>query len=262
MRPMSTKQAAALLQVSVSTVMRWADEGILPANRTAGGHRRFARADVERARARSLGLRPDRPPDPWLSLFMEEADPVRLQGALLSWRATFGSWWMVAEKLGGIITRIGEEWRTGRCSIVDEHMMTERLERAIAVCVASVPLPSVPPRCLLATAEGDDHTLGLALVELCLREAGWAGEWAGTNTPNRDLVGHIEARPVAMVCLSASRWSGNGDDLGRQYRRVAAACRKAETDLVLGGMGAWPDKPAYGTRIHGLEDFHRLLSGN
>ncbi|MFQ5944003.1 MAG: helix-turn-helix domain-containing protein [Anaerolineales bacterium] len=40
-------EAARLLGVHPSTVRSWADSGKLPVHRTAGGHRRFLRSDIE-----------------------------------------------------------------------------------------------------------------------------------------------------------------------------------------------------------------------
>jgi excisionase family DNA binding protein len=40
-------EVAEVLQVSPKTVTRWAREGKLPSRRTLGGHRRYARADIE-----------------------------------------------------------------------------------------------------------------------------------------------------------------------------------------------------------------------
>lgn len=44
---LSLGEAAELLGVHPSTVRRWADEGHLPVRRTAGGHRRFLRTEIE-----------------------------------------------------------------------------------------------------------------------------------------------------------------------------------------------------------------------
>jgi excisionase family DNA binding protein len=43
----SLKDAATIIGVHPSTVRLWTDKGILPAHRTAGGHRRYKRADIE-----------------------------------------------------------------------------------------------------------------------------------------------------------------------------------------------------------------------
>lgn len=46
-RTLTTREAAALLGVYISTARRWADEGRLPHTLTPGGHRRFDRYDLE-----------------------------------------------------------------------------------------------------------------------------------------------------------------------------------------------------------------------
>lgn len=45
---LSLREASDLLGVHTSTLRRWADAGELPVTITPGGHRRFARADLER----------------------------------------------------------------------------------------------------------------------------------------------------------------------------------------------------------------------
>ena len=57
----SLKDAAAIIGMHPSTVRLWTDKGILPAHRTAGGHRRYKRADVElwAEHSRRGGLEPE-----------------------------------------------------------------------------------------------------------------------------------------------------------------------------------------------------------
>jgi len=84
---MTTRQAAEALGVAVRTVQLWVEAGVLPAWRTAGGHRRISRSAVEglmAERARVIarppeavgtdvdGLRP-------LKLLIVEDDPVQSQ---------------------------------------------------------------------------------------------------------------------------------------------------------------------------------------
>lgn len=57
----SLKEAAEIIGVHPSTVRSWTDKGILPAHRTAGGHRRYRRTDVElwAEHSRRGGLEPE-----------------------------------------------------------------------------------------------------------------------------------------------------------------------------------------------------------
>lgn len=44
---LSTGDVARLLGVSISSVSRWAEAGVLTGTKTPGGHWRFSRTDVE-----------------------------------------------------------------------------------------------------------------------------------------------------------------------------------------------------------------------
>jgi excisionase family DNA binding protein len=56
---MTTREAGATLGVAVRTVQLWVESGVLPAWRTAGGHRRIARSAVEKLMSeRALVLAP------------------------------------------------------------------------------------------------------------------------------------------------------------------------------------------------------------
>lgn len=52
---LTPNEAAALLMVAPATLRVWADKGIIRAVTTAGGHRRFAREEVERLRQAGQG---------------------------------------------------------------------------------------------------------------------------------------------------------------------------------------------------------------
>ncbi len=90
---MTTREAGELLGVAVRTVQLWVEAGVLPAWRTAGGHRRIARSAVEQLLAHRLNdLAPAKPPasidQPALKLLLVEDDPVLLRlfsGVVASW---------------------------------------------------------------------------------------------------------------------------------------------------------------------------------
>jgi len=255
---MSSRDVARLAGVGPTAVKRWADRGDLRCARTAGGHRRFARAEVERfLRHHSAGAA-GAPADAWMDGLLDAGDALALEGLLLAERARLGAWWRVAEAAGGALVRLGERWRAGEVSIVEEHLASERLARALARVGEAIPRSGAAPVALLACAEGDDHALGLALAELTLREAGWATLWAGRRTPAAELAAAAARGGVRLLAVSASAASSDAVGLRRQAELLGRACRVAGAALVLGGGGAWPERPRHGVRLQGLEPLHRL----
>jgi methylmalonyl-CoA mutase cobalamin-binding subunit len=233
--------------------------GLVQTVRTAGGHRRFKRSDIERF------LRDRRDPadasDAWQiwAELLEHSPALALDGALWTLRAQLGAWHRVADELGVLLGELGRRWESGEISIGSEHVASERLTRSIGRIAGSFPGATEGPRCLLATAEGDEHTLGLSLAELCLRAEGWDTIWLGRRTSRYEISDLADRTPLDMVALSASSASDDAAHLVDLAAAVTRVCREKELLLVLGGEGAWPESPDYGYRIRSFSDFHALL---
>lgn len=70
---LSTREAAARLDMALSTVQNWAETGLLPAWKTPGGHRRIPVDAVEAMRARQEAvLGPEQPMAPFQVLVVED----------------------------------------------------------------------------------------------------------------------------------------------------------------------------------------------
>jgi len=246
---LSTNDVGELAGVGPTAVKRWADRGLLPCVRTAGGHRRFRREEVERF------LQRQQEPSAAMADLLLRSEGLGVEAKLLAERSRLGSWLAVAGALGPVLTEIGSRWERGVIGILEEHLASERLGRAISRLAEALPVRPDAPRALLACPEQEDHGLGLSLVELVLREAGWRTMVAGARTPASEVADLVRARAVDLVALSASVTSSDGAALAESAARVAAACQETGTALALGGGGAWPDPPPHGKRFHRLEPF-------
>jgi MerR family transcriptional regulator, light-induced transcriptional regulator len=255
---LTTTEAAQAAAVAPSTIKRWADQGVLPFARTAGGHRRFDRRVVERL-LREEPASSNSTASSWVRCLVQ-ARRHEIDGRLLEARGRLGSYWRVADELGLALAEMGSEWRCGRLSVADEHVASDALARALTRMGDALPIRVEGPTCVLACAGEDDHTLGLSLAELCLRELGWSPLWLGRRTPVGEVVRLAGGGQVAMVVLSASTFLRDQQALCAIADEVGAACKENRVALVLGGAGAWPDQPAYGDRVTSFAAFHQYLA--
>lgn len=87
---LSTREAAARLGVALSTVQAWVESGVLPAWKTAGGHRRIAIDAIETIRSQQqsiLAPTPATTPD-LLKVLVVEDDPMQRE----IYRLQFAEW--------------------------------------------------------------------------------------------------------------------------------------------------------------------------
>ncbi|HUO52801.1 MAG TPA: helix-turn-helix domain-containing protein [Gemmatimonadaceae bacterium] len=254
---LTSADVAELLGVAQATVKRWADAGVLPCEKTAGHHRRFRREDVDRFRERQAIDAPAAARG-WIELLVSGADVHAVHGRLLSDRARFGSWHAVATELSPVIAELGARWRAGQITILEEHLASSALARALARCAEAMPAHPGGPRVLLAAAEEEEHTLGLALVEVVAREAGASTLWAGEPTPTRELVAALDAGVADVLAVSASV-GRDPKKLAGEAKRLVAAARNAGARVVFGGAGAWPRVPPPHVRLQDFRELHDWL---
>ena len=257
---LTSTQAARLAAVAPSTIKRWADQGRLASTRTLGGHRRFDRADLARLLREQRGGAGDEPhTDAWIEALVA-GRRHDVDARLLEARWRLGSWSRVGDELGVVLEELGARWARGSLSIADEHVASETLRRALVRVGDAFPTHPDGPRCVLACADGDEHSLGLALVELCARELGWTPLWLGRRTPPGEILGVLGALEVGVVALSASAASTDAPRLAALAAEVGAGCRERGADLILGGAGAWPDGPEHGVRLRSISAIPERLA--
>lgn len=263
---LSTREAAELLGVGTSSVKRWADEGTLACVKTLGGHRRFVRRavlsllELAPAAANRGGVEPGASiaTDDWIDCLVRATGVRPVRAKLEREYAERGTWCQVADAMGEVLGDLGRRWERGEINVLQEHLASGRLQRALAVLGETLDVATDAPCALLMTAPADDHTLGLALAELVLREAGWNTSWAGRRVPLDQAVGHINAGGIDLVAVSASIYSTDDQSLAAHAARLGDATRARGIPLVLGGSGHWPDPPPYGQRVRSFEVLHRL----
>lgn len=270
---LSTAQAAAALAVSVSTVKRWVDEGILPAHVTAGGHRKLLLAEVlalarqgnlPRGTSEVLGGpgRGRAAPDPdALSLALRDAlvggrGPDAGAVVRRAYEAGLPVETLADRVVAPALADVGHRWEAGRLDVWHEHRGTQlcaaalydlkdeleaRAERDRPVAVGGAP-------------EGDPYTLPALLAQLVLLDAGWEAVNLGPNTPLASLAKAVRELRPRLVWLSVSHLRDDREFVGA-YRDLYRAAERQGVAVAVGGRALEGDvrsSMAYTTHGDGL----------
>ena len=251
----STKDVAAALGVSQSSVKRWCDSGELQMVQTSGGHRRIPMVSLVQflrqtqrlvAEPRILGL-PDLNPgnkqdyseerqqfkDALIVADEEAARAVVLKLYLGQERIS-----VIADQLiAPVFSEIGHLWDCGDVEIYEERRCCEICSRILRELRSYQPPPAEnAPRAIGATPPGDVYSLPVALVELVLREQGWNAVSYGCEIPLESLEKIISEQHPRLVWLSVSFVPDRAKFL-RQYATLAETALHSGTIIVVGGNG-------------------------
>jgi excisionase family DNA binding protein len=251
---LSTTQVAAALGVSVSTVKRWVEEGILPATKTAGGHRKLMLANVlEVARREQLPtsnlprlIAGRKKKQPALDLAALENS---LYEAMLTGNGEEVRQLILGAYQGGIavetladlvispaLRHVGHDWESNRIDVMHEHRGTQLCASALFEIKAIVDRRVARPRPLAVGGApgGDQSILPTLLAQIVLSDAGWEAINLGADTPLASLQrAVVEMRP-RLVWLSVSHVIDPRSFIAG-YRELYATAERNGTAVVIGG---------------------------
>ncbi len=251
----SPRDLADILQVSESSVKRWADEGRIRATRTLGGHRRIAVSDAIDFVRRSglpvafperLGLRFPPPgasggaggESPFLGL-LEKGD---VSGALRWVMAEHFRGRSLAELADGPIAEafhvIGEFWKQSPSGILVEHRAVQICGGAIRVIENSLPDPAETAPLALGGAPSDDiYALPSLLLSASLKEVGFRTVNLGPDLPFEALESGLHAYKPSLIWLSFSCRvpAKRREEFEAQLCRLAKEAASWGGRLVFGG---------------------------
>lgn len=244
-----TKDVARLLHVSEATVKRWADDGLLRPNKTAGGHRRFNIETVARFKREREGLSASPQPKrqqrarttPAVSVerFTElllEGDAVEVEAALIN---AYLDGHELPALFDTLVTksmhRIGDMWFNGTASVADEHLASRVLLRALQklrpIIVGKEPVGKTVICCGL---EGDLHEMPVHLAEIVFEAEGWQTRNLGPNTPLFALSNMLPQYKPNLVCIAA-RAVADLDRASSDFASLRKATDKLGAKLIAGG---------------------------
>jgi len=237
---LTTAEAAAVLKVSVATLKRWAQSDLLPSERTEGGHRRFRAEDVQ-ALAEPL-VRQDDPVVSGANLLLGAPDPIAIQAWLQQARRSLGSWWAVARPLRSVVAELLRRSESGALGAIQLEVALDRLRLALLRFCEAYVAPRGDRVALLAAVPGDPLLVAPAVLQLCLPESGWCGEWTGHPQPAQ-LAHEVRLRPVQAIVVSASM-GADPEVVDRYARQLGALAASLPVPVAVVGMGPWPEAAA------------------
>jgi methanogenic corrinoid protein MtbC1 len=99
---------------------------------------------------------------------------------------------------------VGQAWFEGELAVYEEHLYTEMIMSLVRQSLAKIPDGAKAPRVMLTTLPGEQHTLGLLMVEALLRLGGAEVIPFGIEMPFRDIIDAARIHDVDAIGLSFS----------------------------------------------------------
>jgi len=169
---------------------------------------------------------------------IERFDAADLDQRIRSEWARYGAHDFVTRLAVPFLTAVGDGWESGTLTVAHEHFVSEVLESFLAGQWRPLAHTARGPRIVVATLEGERHTLGIHVAAVFLAMRGFRIVFLGPSTPRRDIV----AASTASGALCAVIGTSTASDPWRTARELAALRNELPTPIIVavGGNDAVP----------------------
>lgn len=175
--------------------------------------------------------------DAWLQM-TQRHDVEGLHADMRRLLARHGVQHFVCELAAPFTRAVGDAWARGEIQVFEEHMASDSLSRVLREAVLSMRHvgESTEPRVLMALPPGEQHLLGLQMVEALLTLGGASCTSLGAQAPLRQIALAAKACSARVVCLSFSA-AANPHGVASMVNELRAEL-SGTTALWVGGEGA------------------------
>ena len=135
---------------------------------------------------------------------LKSHDVAGLQALLANLLLRQGVQRFVIETIAPLNRAVGEAWMRGELQVFEEHLYTELTQAVLRSALVTLSRQAGTPRILLTTVPGEQHGLGLLMVDALLAPEGAQCISLGTQTPFEDIRRAAAAHKVNIVALSFS----------------------------------------------------------
>ncbi len=254
---LTTRQVAASLGVSESSVKRWCNSGVIPTVRTVGGHRRIpmsaflrfladtnrqvqfpveaSNSDKANLDSLSIATPTEMPTKEQLLVALEKGDEEACRELLGSAYAISQSFAIVADEIiAATFHMLGERWCDGSVDIYQERRGCEICGRLVHEFRRMFPkAPQDAPLALGGSPAGDHYGTPSRLIELVLQENHWQSMNLGANLPLSTIAAAVHDNKPQMLWLSVS-YLENPQQFAREYQSFHADL-PSDLFVIVGG---------------------------
>jgi len=250
-----------MLNVTETTVKRWAERQLINCSKTIGGHRKFELKEVrDFAQKNSIPISGMTAPP--LSqhqkeklgyaiyssnfktiseIFFEEALQGDREGLLdlmiYLHKNQIQFSVIVDEIIRPAMVEIGIKWERGELGVNQEHTASESVKLAVARFAAQMfNQKKKNLKVICACVESEQHDLGIQFLFHELVRCGYEVTYMGANTPFESLKDEIASSKPNIVFLSATSPNISQRKIKSEIESLSRECKKLKSRLILGGI--------------------------